>query len=50
MSVGMAVGPIVSGGISDVLSVDAVFYFGAIMGGTSTGLFVWFTRDYQGGQ
>jgi len=30
MSVGMAVGPIVSGSISDALDVDAVFYFGAI--------------------
>ena len=49
MSVGMAVGPMVSGGISDALSVDAVFYFGAIMGIIGTGLFAWFTRDYQSG-
>jgi MFS family permease len=50
MSVGMAVGPIASGGISDALGVDAVFYFGAIMGLIGTALFAWFTRDYKAGE
>jgi len=49
MSVGMAAGPIISGSISDVLNVDAVFYFGAIMGGIGTMLFIWFTKDYKAG-
>lgn len=48
MSVGMAIGPIISGGIADLLNVDSVFYFGAIVGLIGTGLFIWFTRQYHG--
>ena len=48
MSVGMAIGPIISGGIADWLNINAVFYFGAIMGFIGTGLFLWFTRQYRG--
>lgn len=48
MSIGMAIGPIISGGIADLLNVDSVFYFGAIMGLIGTGFFIWFTRQYHG--
>ncbi len=44
MSVGAAVGPIISGGIHDWLDINSVFYFGAIMGLIGTALFAWFTR------
>ena len=43
-SIGMAVGPLLSGVIADLVSINSVFYFGAIMGLIGTGLFVWFTR------
>jgi MFS transporter, DHA1 family, multidrug resistance protein len=43
-SVGMAVGPIVSGVIADTLDIRAVFYFGAFMGLLGTGIFLWYTR------
>ena len=46
MSIGMALGPIISGVIADLLDVNSVFYFGAIMGLIGTGLFIWFTREY----
>jgi len=48
MSMGMAVGPIISGGIADWVNVASVFYFGAVMGLIGTGLFAWFTRRYSG--
>jgi len=44
MSIGMAIGPLLSGVIADFVSINSVFYFGAIMGLIGTGLFVWFTR------
>jgi len=43
-SIGMAIGPIVSGVIADTLDIRAVFYFGAFMGLLGTGLFLWYTR------
>jgi len=43
-SIGMAIGPLLSGVIADLVSINSVFYFGAIMGLIGTGLFVWFTR------
>ncbi len=48
MSIGMALGPIISGGVADLLNIASVFYFGAAMGLIGTGLFVWFTRRYHG--
>ncbi len=45
---GMAVGPIVSGGIADWFNVGSVFYFGAVAGLIGTALFAWFTRQYHG--
>jgi DHA1 family multidrug resistance protein-like MFS transporter len=44
-SLGMAVGPIVSGIIADALDIRAVFYFGAFMGLLGTGLFLRYTRS-----
>jgi len=46
MSVGMASGPIVSGGIAEIMDINSVFYFAGIMGLLGTGLFIWFTRHY----
>ena len=48
MMLGGATGPIISGGIHDLISIDWVFYFGAIMGIIGTALFTWFTRGYRG--
>ncbi len=47
-SIGMTVGPIVSGGIADWFNVGSVFYFGAIAGLIGTALFAWFTRQHRG--
>ncbi len=47
MSVGTALGPIISGGISDWQNINWVFYFGAFTGIIGTGLFTWFTRRYR---
>ena len=44
MSIGMASGPIASGGIAQLLNINWVFYFGGIMSLVGTGLFAWFTR------
>jgi MFS family permease len=48
MGIGMALGPIISGGIADAANVSWVFYFGAIMGVIGTSCFVWFARHYRG--
>jgi len=48
MAIGQAIGPIISGVIADYLSINAVFYTGAILGGIGTLLFIWFTRRYHG--
>jgi len=47
MSIGMTVGPIVSGGMADWFNVGSVFYFGAVAGLIGTVLFAWFTRGYR---
>ena len=44
MSVGMALGPTLSGVIADSVGVNAVFYFGGVIGIIGTSLFAWFTR------
>ncbi len=44
MSLGSALGPIVSGGIAQAVDINWVFYFGGIMSFVGTGLFWWFTR------
>jgi MFS family permease len=47
MSIGMAIGPIISGGLADWLNINSVFYLGAILGIFGTLLFVWFTKGYR---
>ena len=44
MSIGMAMGPLVSGVIADFVNINSVFYFAAAMGLAGTSLFIWFTR------
>lgn len=43
-SIGMAIGPLLSGVIADFASINSVFYFGASVGLIGTALFIWFTR------
>jgi len=43
-SIGMAVGPLLSGVIADLVNINSVFYFGAIMSLIGTGLFIRFTK------
>jgi DHA1 family multidrug resistance protein-like MFS transporter len=43
-SIGMAVGPLLSGVLADYVSINSVFYFGAFAGLIGTALFIWFTR------
>jgi MFS family permease len=43
-SIGMALGPLLSGVIADLVNINTVFYFGAIMGLVGTILFIWFTK------
>jgi len=43
-SIGMAIGPLLSGVIADLANINSVFYFGAGMGLVGTSLFIWFTR------
>jgi len=43
-SIGMAVGPLLSGAIADSVNVHSIFYFGASMVLIGTSLFIWFTR------
>lgn len=49
MGVGIATGPIISGGLHDSLGINWVFYFGAVMGLVGAVLFAWFTKGYQQG-
>jgi multidrug resistance protein len=44
MSIGMATGPILGGLIADMVNINSVFYFGAIVELSGVGLFIWFTR------
>lgn len=44
LSIGMAVGPLLSGVIADLANINSVFYFGASAGLIGTALFLWFTR------
>jgi len=43
MSVGMAIGPLISGVIADMADINSVFYFGAAITLIGTSLFIWFT-------
>jgi len=44
MSLGMGIGPLVSGAIADWVSIYWVFYVAAGMGLAGTGLFIWLTK------
>ena len=44
MSIGMAIGPLLGGVMTDFVSINSVFYFAAGMGLVGTSLFIWFTR------
>ena len=46
MSIGMAIGPLISGVIHDMVDINSVFYFAAAMGLAGTSLFIWLTKDY----
>jgi len=48
MSIGQAIGPLVTGGIVDLFDVNSAFYFGGILGLIGTFLFFIFTREYKG--
>ncbi len=43
-AVGMAIGPILSGGIAELWGINSVFYIIAGISAATTGLFLWFTR------
>lgn len=47
MSIGMAIGPIASGLIADMVSINSVFYFGAAVTFAGISFFIWFTRHYH---
>jgi len=44
MSIGLAIGPLVGGVITDAVNINSVFYFAAGMVLIGTTLFAWFTR------
>ena len=46
-SIGMGIGPVVSGVIADLFNVQAVFYFSAGMGMIGISLFAWYSRQYS---
>ncbi|TET46821.1 MAG: MFS transporter [Dehalococcoidia bacterium] len=48
MSIGMAVGPILSGVIVDFININAAFYFNAGLALFGAALFAWFTRPGKG--
>ncbi|MFC2046899.1 MFS transporter [Chloroflexota bacterium] len=43
-SIGIAIGPLLSGVIADFFNINSVFYFAAGIGLAGTSLFIWFTR------
>ncbi len=43
-SIGMAIGPIMAGGIADLANINSVFYFASGIVVIGTSLFFWFTR------
>ncbi len=43
MSIGMFVGPVLGGGLVDMLGVYSVFYFGGLVSLLGTAVFAWFT-------
>lgn len=47
MSIGSAIGPIMSGGIVDLINIRSLFYIAAGIVVMGTSLFIWFTRGYR---
>lgn len=47
MGIGMAIGPVMAGGIAEWLNTSWVFFIAAAMGLGGVLLFIWFTRDYR---
>jgi len=45
LSIGMVVGPIVGGAITDFAGINSAFYFGAVITLVGAGLFTWFSRE-----
>lgn len=46
MNIGMALGPVVSGGVVDFAGLNSAFYFAATIGLIGTSFFIWFTRRH----
>ena len=44
LSIGMVIGPLLSGVVADFANINSVFYFAAGIGLVGTSLFAWFTR------
>ncbi len=44
LSIGMAIGPLIGGGIEELVNIDSVFYSAAGIMVVGTGLFAWYTR------
>jgi len=44
MSIGMTIGPLLSGVVADFANINSTFYFAAAVGLAGTSLFTWFTR------
>ncbi len=49
LSIGMSLGPILSGAITDFSGISAAFYFGAVVTLVGTALFIWLTRPRESG-
>ena len=47
LSIGMALGPILSGAIVDLININAAFYFNAGLALLGAAVFVWFTRPQR---
>ena len=45
MNIGMALGPVLSGGVVDLAGINPAFYFAGAMILMGTGFFAWFTRQ-----
>lgn len=46
LSIGMVVGPVVGGAITDFAGLNSAFYFGAMMTLAGTGLFIWLSGKH----
>jgi MFS family permease len=46
LSIGMSLGPILGGAITDFSGINSAFYFGAIVTLGGAGLFIWLTRSH----